>query len=60
LPPGEAIPLLYPCSAEKFPCLADLIPLFRGAAELVRKQLIQRENLGEKSGFFKPLPVFFQ
>jgi hypothetical protein len=40
LPPGEVIPLLYPCSAEKFPCLADLIPLFRGAAELIRKGLI--------------------
>jgi hypothetical protein len=36
----EAIPLLFLCSAEKFPCSADLIPLFRSAAELTRKQLI--------------------
>ena len=34
------IPLLFLCSAEKFPCSADLIPLLRSAAELTRKQLI--------------------
>jgi hypothetical protein len=55
-----AIPLLFSCSAEKFPCSADLIPLFHGAAELMRKKLIYRVILGDESGFFRPLPVFFR
>jgi hypothetical protein len=50
-----AIPLLFPCAAEKFPCSADSIPLFLGAAELIRKQLIYRGILDDKSDFFRPL-----
>ena len=52
------IPLLFLCSAEKFRCSADLIPLFRCVAELTRKRLIYREILGEESGFFTPFALF--
>jgi hypothetical protein len=34
------IPLLFPCSAERFHCSADLIPLLGRVAELKRKPLI--------------------
>jgi hypothetical protein len=39
--------------------LADLIPLFRGVAELMRKRLIYRQILSDKSGFFTPRALFF-
>ena len=57
---GKAIPLLFRCYAENFPCSADLIPLFRGIAELMRKRLIYRQILSDKSGFFTPRVLFFQ
>jgi hypothetical protein len=37
---STAIPLLFACSAEKFPCLADLIPQLPGTAEFMSKPLI--------------------
>jgi hypothetical protein len=60
LPPGEAIPLLFFRSAEKFRCSADLIPLLRSAAEMTRKQLIYRDILGDGSGFFYAICAVFR
>jgi hypothetical protein len=57
-PPPQAIPLLFPCSAENFRSSADLIPLFRSVAELMRKRLIWHQILNEKSGFFTPHRLF--
>jgi hypothetical protein len=37
---GRGDSAAVPLFCRKFPCLADLIPLFRGAAELIRKRLI--------------------
>jgi hypothetical protein len=52
--PRGTIPLLFRCSAELFPCSVDIIPLFDGVAEFVRKRLSYLLFLDEKSGFFTP------
>jgi hypothetical protein len=60
--PGEGakIPLLFLCSAEKFRCSADLIPLLGRVAELMRKPLIYKAVYGRTTGiYFAPIRGFF-
>jgi hypothetical protein len=50
---GDQIPLLFLCSAEKFRCSADLIPLLRRVAELMRKPLFCKAFYGHITPSFR-------